>query len=156
MHSHAKLIEEFYAAFQRKDADAMAACYHPDVHFSDPVFTDLRGARAGGMWRMLVSRGKDLTLTVSDVSADDQEGRAHWEAKYTFGATGLPVLNVIDARFTFRDGKIVRHVDTFDFPKWAGMALGWKGRLLGGFGFLHKGVQKKALEGLDAFMAKRA
>lgn len=155
MHPNAKLIQDFYEAFQRRDAEAMAASYHPDVHFSDPVFADLRGARAGGMWKMLVARGKDLTLTFSDVSADDKEGRAHWEADYTFGATGEKVHNVIDARFTFRDGKIVRHVDTFDFPRWAAQALGWKGRLLGGFGFLHKGVQKKALEGLDAFMAKK-
>ncbi len=155
MHPNAQLIQDFYEAFQRRDAEAMAACYHPDVHFSDPVFADLRGARAGGMWKMLVARGKDLTLTFSDVSADDKEGRAHWEADYTFGATGEKVHNVIDARFTFRDGKIVRHVDTFDFPRWAAQALGWKGRLLGGFGFLHKGVQKKALEGLDAFMAKK-
>ena len=155
MHPNAALIDSFYKAFAVGDADAMVACYHPEVHFSDPVFTDLRGERAGAMWKMLTGRAKDLRIVHSDVSADDREGRAHWEADYTFGATGLPVHNVIDARFTFRDGRIVRHVDTFDFPKWAGQALGWKGRLLGGFGFLHKGVQKKALEGLDAFMAKK-
>lgn len=155
MHPHEKLIRAFYEAFQRKDAEAMAACYHPDVHFTDPAFGDLHGSRAGAMWKMLVGRGKDLVLTFSDVHADDAEGRAHWEADYTFGATGKKVHNVIDARFTFRDGKIVRHVDTFDFARWAGQALGLVGRLFGGFGFLQRGVQKKALEGLDAFVAKR-
>ena len=33
-----QLIERFYAAFGRRDGDAMAACYAPDASFSDPVF----------------------------------------------------------------------------------------------------------------------
>ena len=43
--------------------------------------------------------------------------------------TGNAVLNRIDARFTFRDGKIIRHEDSFDLWKWAGQALGMKGKL---------------------------
>jgi len=35
---NAALIQRFYEAFQRSDAEAMAACYAPDVQFSDPVF----------------------------------------------------------------------------------------------------------------------
>ena len=35
----------------------MADCYHPDVHFSDPVFPSLKGDEARGMWRMLCERG---------------------------------------------------------------------------------------------------
>ena len=55
-HPNAELITRFYQAFQRLDAEAMVACYSPDVHFSDPVFTDLNGQEAGDMWRMLASR----------------------------------------------------------------------------------------------------
>ena len=43
-----QLIERFYRAFDEGDGDAMAACYAPDARFSDPVFPDLRGSRAGG------------------------------------------------------------------------------------------------------------
>jgi len=43
---HAALVQRFYAAFDARDAEAMAACYHPDVVFSDPVFGELRGERA--------------------------------------------------------------------------------------------------------------
>ena len=56
MHPNATLIRSFYEAFQRRDAESMATCYAPDVRFSDPVFTDLQGARAGDMWRMRASR----------------------------------------------------------------------------------------------------
>ena len=38
MHPNARLLQDFYSAFQRRDAAAMAACYHPDVHFRDEVF----------------------------------------------------------------------------------------------------------------------
>ena len=156
MHPHAALIDRFYKAFAAGDAEAMVACYHPEVHFSDPVFTDLRGDRAGAMWRMLTARAKDFSLVHSDVSADDREGRAHWEADYTFSATGRRVHNVIDARFTFRDGKIIRHVDTFDLYRWATMALGLQGRLLGWLPPVQNGIRKKAAAGLDAWIARRA
>lgn len=154
-HPNAALIERFYRAFQQKDGEAMAACYHPDVEFSDPVFTDLKGSRAGDMWRMLTGRAKDLTLEFSDVHADDTTGRAHWEARYTFSATGRPVHNIIDATFTFRDGKIVRHVDRFDLWRWAGMALGMKGKLLGWAPFVQGKIRAQAAQGLDAFIAKK-
>src|SRR5579862_3415724 len=112
MHPNAALITTFYEAFARKDAEAMIRCYAPDVRFSDPVFTDLRGPEVGAMWRMLTGRSKDFSLTFRDVSADDATGRAHWEARYVFSQTGRAVNNVVDARFAFEGGKISRHQDT--------------------------------------------
>lgn len=156
MHPNAALIERFYTAFQAKDAEAMAACYAPDVVFSDPVFTDLRGPLAGDMWRMLCARGKDLTLEFSGVRADDREGAAHWEARYTFSQTGKKVHNVIDARFTFRDGLIVEHVDRFDLYRWMSQAMGLAGVALGWLPPVQGALRKKAREGLDQWRAKRA
>ena len=153
MHPHAALIERFYASFAKRDWAGMAACYHPDVHFSDEAF-DLHGADAGMMWRMLLTNGKDLTLEYSGIEADDRTGRAHWDARYTFGATGRKVLNRIDASFEFRDGLIVRHVDRFDFWRWSRQALGTPGLLLGWSGFLKDKVRAKAAAGLAAFKQK--
>ena len=147
------LVTSFYEAFARKDAEAMAACYHADVVFSDPVFPELRGARAGDMWRMLCGRSKDLAVELGEVSADGSA--AHWEARYTFGLTGRAVHNVIDATFTFRDGKIVTHTDRFDLWRWAGMALGAKGKLLGWSPLVKNAVRGTAKKGLDAFVAKK-
>lgn len=150
-----RLITTFYEAFARKDAEAMASVYADDVHFSDPVFTDLRGERARNMWRMLCERGKDLRVEVSGVEADETTGRARWEAFYTFSVTGLKVHNVIDARFIFANGKIVEHADSFDLRRWAGQALGLKGKLLGWAPFVHAAIRKNAASGLDAWSAKR-
>jgi hypothetical protein len=106
------------------------------------------------MWRMLTGRAADLRVEASAVEADDTTGRAHWDAWYTFSATGNKVWNRIDARFVFKDGKIVEHTDTFDLRKWAGMALGWKGKLLGWLPPVQASIRKQADAGLRAYMKK--
>jgi ketosteroid isomerase-like protein len=126
MTTNEQLVHTFYEAFQRRDAATMKACYHPDVHFFDPAFQDLRGPQVGAMWQMLVERGGDMTLTFSDVAADEKQGRATWIARYTFSLTGRPIENRIQARFVFADGKIIDHRDEFDFDRWLTMAFGWK------------------------------
>lgn len=128
--AHAALIATFYEAFARGDAEAMVACYHPDVAFSDPAFGQLRGEDAMDMWRMLCQSAKDLTVAVTQIVAADGRGQAHWEADYTF-RTGRKVHNVIDAEFDFAEGLIIRHIDTFDFARWSGQAFGFAGQLIG-------------------------
>ncbi len=152
MHPNTQLITRFYTAFQRRDAAAMAACYHADIRFSDPVFPDLRGAQAGAMWAMLCARGKDLRIEFREVDADEGAGRAQWDAWYTFSATGRAVVNRIEARFEFRDGRIVRHVDAFSFWTWARQALGTPGLLLGWSPFLRGKVRARAAAGLAQFL----
>lgn len=153
MHPHEALIRAFYAAFARKDGEAMAACYHPDVFFSDPVFPGLHGDEAADMWRMLLSRGKDLEVTLDSATADDGGGRAQWTARYTFSRTGRKVVNVISALFAFRDGKIVRHHDSFPFWRWASQALGPAGAALGWLPPLRWKVRKDAARSLAAYRA---
>ena len=156
MHPHAELITRFYDAFGRLDAEAMAGCYHPDIEFSDPVFTDLRGERAANMWRMLCARASDLTVELSGVEADDREGKAHWDASYTFAATGRPVRNSIDASFRFEDGKIREHRDRFDLWKWTRMALGVPGVLLGWTPLVQNKVRSQAAAQLAKFESSRS
>jgi ketosteroid isomerase-like protein len=148
------LIERFYAAFGRRDGAAMAACYHPEIEFRDPVF-HLRGARAGLMWRMLTAAGKDLVVTASDLRFDGERGHARWEARYTFSATGRPVHNVVQATFEFRDGLIVRHTDDFSFWRWARQALGVPGVLLGWSPWLQNKVSAQAARGLEAYVKRQ-
>lgn len=155
VHPNQALIDRFYRAFQARDAAAMAACYHPRIAFSDPVFPDLRGPEAGAMWAMLCARATDLELEFRDVQADDARGSARWDARYTFTQTGRRVHNAIAAEFEFRDGLIVRHVDRFDFWRWARQALGPTGWLLGWTPMVRQRVRAMARRGLDAFIAKR-
>lgn len=154
---HTETVTRFYAAFANRDAEGMAACYAPDVHFSDPAFPNLVGEAAGDMWRMLCGRSKDLRVEVSNIRVDGDCVLAHWDAWYTFGPQKRPVLNRIDAAFRFNaEGLIVEHTDRFDFWTWSRQALGVPGLLLGWSPMLRKTVQGKAAAGLRAFREAKA
>jgi len=155
MHPHAQLIQNFYASFQRRDAAGMIACYHPGVVFFDPVFMRLEGAWAAAMWQMLCGRAKDLEISFSNVRADDQIGAAHWEAIYTFSKTGRKVHNRVDASFEFIDHRIIRHTDVFDLWKWAAMALGPTGLLLGWTPVVQSAIRKDARRSLEAAIGRQ-
>jgi uncharacterized protein len=148
------LIERFYGAFAARDGDTMAACYTPDAKFSDPVFTDLRGAEPGAMWRMLTDRATDLRVELLEHGAEGDRGTAHWQAHYTFTQTGRPVMNDVHASFRFRDGLIAEHEDSFNFHGWARQALGASGLLLGWTPIVRNAVRRRARAGLDEFMAR--
>ena len=150
------MIEHFYAAFARHDGDAMARLYAPEARFSDPVFPNLRGEEPGQMWRMLTSRADESGLEVNLLGhfAEGDTGAAHWRATYDFIQTGRPVVNDVRASFHFADGKIVDHVDAFDFRKWAQQALGLRGRLLGWTPMLRGAVRRNARKRLDEFIAE--
>jgi len=155
VHPHAKLVDSLYAAFDRRDPDAMAACYTPNATFRDPIF-ELAGRDVADMWRMFCERGGDLALTWRDVRADDTAGAAHWEPRYTFSVTGRPVHNVIDSRFTFRDGRIATHHDTFDLWRWSRMALGPKAVVLGWAPFVQKAIRAQARRNFENWQARRS
>ena len=129
MHPHARLIHDFYTAFQALDYRAMQQCYHDDIIFNDPVFGVLRGEEAKAMWQMLCTGAKDFSLTFSDIKLLDEEyGTCRWTATYTFSKTGRRI----------------------------GQAFGWKGKLLGWPGFMKRAVQKNARRSLQLFIEKNS
>jgi ketosteroid isomerase-like protein len=152
MNSNVSVIDNFYNAFARLDADAMARCYHPEIVFSDPVFGTLKGDQAAKMWRMLIERsGGKLAIRHFNVDADERNGSADWVANYTFSATGRKVENRIHARFGFSDGLIIRHDDRFNFWKWSRQAFGLSGLLLGWTSFMKKKVAVQARLSLSRY-----
>src|SRR4051794_30830830 len=122
-HPNDELIQRFYAAFDRKDGDAMAACYAPDARFNDPVFGDLTGEQAGAMWRMLTGRAKDLSVELAEHSADDSGGSAHWLAHYTFAPTSRQGGHDIQAAVRLRDRPVVEDLDPVRFLGGGGPGL---------------------------------
>jgi ketosteroid isomerase-like protein len=144
-------IERLYAAFGQCNGAAMTACYAPGAHFHDPAFGDLHGDDIGAMWRMLTGRATDLVIELHEHDADEESGRAHWIARYTF-STGRPVVNDIQASFRFDEaGRIVDHVDDFDFRRWAKQALGAKGTLVAYLPPLRAKARAQALGQLEDF-----
>ncbi len=152
MHPNEALIHSFYQAFQKMDYYTMQQAYHANASFSDPVFQNLSAEEVKAMWQMLVTSAKDLEITYDQVKADDDKGQCHWEARYTFSGTGRKVHNVIDMNMQFRNGKIFRHEDNFNFWHWSRMALGGPGLLMGWSPFLINAVRKKVRRRLDRYM----
>lgn len=144
------VIDRFYTAFAERDAATMCACYHPEVRFSDPVFPDLKGGRAGAMWTMLCEQGKDLRVE-HELLGDDG---ARWQAWYTFRG-GNAVHNDIQARFVLQDGLIREHDDRFDLWTWSRQALGATGWLLGWTPIVRNKVQTMAGKGLDKWIEEK-
>lgn len=134
----------------------MQALYHPEIEFSDEVFPLLKGDEASAMWHMLVEGGKDsgLKITFKNVRTVDDQVQCEWEANYRLSLTGRNVHNKIHARFWFKDGQIVRHIDQFDFYRWARMAFGFKGFVFGGAPFFKSKVQQTVNRRLKSFIEK--
>jgi ketosteroid isomerase-like protein len=156
VHANQQLLTSFYDAFRNGDGNAMAACYHPEATFSDPVFPGLDSGEVQAMWRMFCDGAAKPRIEFEGVEADDERGRARWDAHYLFGATGRKVHNRIDASFRFRDGLILEHTDSFSLWRWTRMALGTSGLLVGWTPAVRKKVRTMARRRLDEFIDKQA
>ena len=132
----------------------MQNLYAPDATFFDPVFLHLNSSEVKAMWEMLLTASKDLEVKFGNIVAQDDRVTCDWEAVYTFTLTGKRIHNVIHANFTLRDGRIVRHVDTFDLYRWSRMAFGGKGFLLGWTAFMQNQIRTKAKNRLTKFIEK--
>jgi hypothetical protein len=151
-----ELVDKFYTAFSILDGDTMAQCYHPEAVFNDEAFVNLKGKEPGMMWKMLIERSKgNLNIRFSNIHLQDNKGSADWVAEYLFSTTGRTVINHIHAEFEFKDGLIYRHTDSFNLHRWATQAFGFKGWLLGGFGFFRKKLQQTARLSLEKYMQKQ-
>jgi limonene-1,2-epoxide hydrolase len=152
--SNQEIIQNFYEAFQRGDFQTMQDFYADDAHFHDPVFQNLTGMEAGKMWEMLLTRSKDLNISLGKITETPNGGSAFWVAKYSFGKKRRQVLNRIQAKFEIQEGKIIKHTDEFNLRKWMNQALGPTGKWLGWTPFLRKQIQTQAQKSLQKFMQK--
>ena len=152
----AAVVDRFYEAFARRDAAAMATCYHPDATFEDPAFGALDREATCAMWAMLLGRSADLAVTHQVLREAGSEVEARWEARYTFTRTGRTVLNRIAATFSIEEGLIRTHQDQFSFWAWSRQAFGPTGLLLGWTPWFQAKVRAEALRALAAYRSKGA
>jgi hypothetical protein len=140
-------LTHFYDSMARRDGEAMALMYAPTATFEDPVFR-LTGPDIGKMWIGLMRRAREFSIAYTIAQAGRGWGTVELSAGYLY-AGRRPVTNVILSELKLEGGRIVQHVDQFDFPRWAAQALGAPGRLLGRFEFFRRAVSRKAARGLS-------
>ena len=121
-HANVALLWQLFGALQAGDDQAAADCYAPAATFRDIAF-DLRGRREiQAMWQLVCDTS--VRVTVWHVEADDRVGYARIVDAYTFSTTRLPVVNPIESRFWFENGRIIAHRDECDARRWAEQAFG--------------------------------
>jgi ketosteroid isomerase-like protein len=154
----ASIINKFYTAFSNLDAAGMLLCYHDNVTFEDPAFGTLKGSRAKAMWQMLCEsqKGKDFRIEFSKIIEDENTGKAHWEAFYTFSKTGRRVHNKINAQFRIKEGLIIEHKDQFNLYTWSKQALGLKGFVIGHTRYFKTKLQAQTNKVLDDYIEKKS
>lgn len=134
----------------------MNSLYSENIKFEDPIFGVIESWKPKAMWQMLCEKsGDDFEVRFGNIKEDGNKGSCDWEALYTFAKTGNKIHNKIHAEFTFQDGKIIDHKDTFSLYKWAGMALGIKGYLLGFLPSVKASIQKEVVTGFDLFVKRK-
>lgn len=154
--SNEQLITQFYQSFADGNVEGMLECYHDDIVFEDPAFGVLKGESAKDMWRMLLQRSKGaIKIDFSDVQANANQGSAKWRAEYPYGPQKRKVINKISAQFEIKDGKIIKHTDTFDLWRWTQQALGLSGYLLGWTGFMQGKIRAKTNGLLKKFQSEK-
>lgn len=153
-HTPRAVADQFYTALARRDYASMGALYDDAATFTDPAFGTLDAHAARAMWKMLLSRSKDIAATHDILSADENVARTRWVARYTFTRTGRSVTNIIVGTMDIRNGKIIRHVDDFDLQAWMRQALGLPAVLLGWLPSFRAKVTSGAQAQLKDFMAK--
>lgn len=154
--THKEVIEKFYTSFSNGNSKEMIACYHDRVIFEDPVFGRLKGERVFEMWNMLLSnKSNDTTITFNNVEIVENTGRANWIATYKYGPKKRPVINNVSAYFEFKQGKIIKHVDSFDVWKWTRQALGISGYIMGWTPMMMKKIQKTTHKRLDDYISSK-
>lgn len=148
---HVALVRAFFDALSRGDLDAMAALYHPEVSFGDPIFQEVEGRdKVMAMWRLQLGGRGGLRAEFDDVTADDRSATARWRAHYTFTGTGREVDNPIETFFRFEGEQIIRHHDDFDFKHWSRSALGKPaGLILGWTPGFRKTIRDRARQALE-------
>ena len=151
MHPNEALIRRFYDRLAAGDAQGAAACYHPEVFYSDPLHPRLRGAAAAELWRMRLDAGDPMEIRLDEASGDEEGGLARWTARAA--VHGRIVVTRGRSMFAFRDGRICRHYDHFSLWRWAAQALGPAGAALGWFGPFRWAVRRRAHRALERFSA---
>jgi hypothetical protein len=152
MTDNEKTLLKFYTAFTSVNVVQMCECYHPNIHFQDPVFGVLKGNEVCQMWKMLIEKSKEnLKIEFFDIKANEYLGSTSWIATYHFSKTNRKVINSISSNFHFQDGLIIKQTDDFDVWKWSKQALGIKGFLLGWTGYMQKKIQNQAQVSLQKY-----
>ena len=132
-----------------------------DVTFSDMAY-NIKGTQVLAMWHWFCTKKPDpvmVTFAPSETIEKDGTVILVYRAQYIFGydandpsKKGKPVDYNITANLTFKDGKIISHIDEADIKDWAKQAMGSFASAVSWTWPFKKLLGHKAIKKLEAFM----
>lgn len=155
MNANENLLYEIYKSFRNKDLTILSDCYAGCATFSDPVFTNLNKDLTLAMFEKLMSTADHLWIDIKKITANRQTGRAEWLITYTCSLTGRKIVQSMESYFIFKNGKIGRQIDYFNFYSYIRQLKGLKGLLWGWAGIFKDKVQNSAMRNLNLFLGAK-
>ncbi|AVN64236.1 MULTISPECIES: nuclear transport factor 2 family protein [Mesoplasma] len=141
------ILKDFYDAFTKGDFKKMNSLYDESIVFNDPIFKDLNNKQVTTMWKSLLSNKKESKFEVSyELLNENDYLFVTWTATYLFGPKRRKVTNIVDSRMEVKDGKIIKHTDSFNFKKWAKQSIGGPAFIFGNQKWFKNKVSKAAIE----------
>jgi len=117
------IVDDFAAAFNRNDVDALLACFTADATYVDNFYGPHSGAASlRGMFERMFREGKDYVWTMDVVVNEPARAAAEW----TFGYTATETVPRSAGRrvqfrgmsvFELRGGKVARYREYWDTGK---------------------------------------
>jgi len=148
-----KVLDRFFTSLANRDADAMNACYNPEIIYMDPIIGVLKSTDVFAMWEMITEDTPDFSVSYNEPE-DRGDGYwiCQWRFSYRYPETNRKVINDIKAFMKVEDGKITEHSDAYSFLAWTKKAYGLKGWLLGRSGFFRKKMRTSSMKRLSDYI----
>ncbi|HEX6632714.1 MAG TPA: nuclear transport factor 2 family protein [Usitatibacter sp.] len=154
MHPHESVVRRLYAALAARGAEEAAACYHPEIFYSEPLHPRLRGDAVRDLWRMRLAPGEAYEIRLDEASGGADGATARWTVRAR--VRGRPVEIHGRSLFAFRDGRISRQYDHYSLWRWSAQALGPAGAAFGWLGPVRWALRTRARRALERFSAAPA
>ena len=155
--SNQEVAAAFLNCYQKHDYAGMQRLLHPNVEFSDLAFKKSIGPDVHAMWHWFCvpydTRKKPIEVPSFEILGfEGDEVTARYEVRYLYGGK-REVDYAIQAFFTLRDGKIVKHRDVSSISQfaYARMAFGYPTCLLALTPLFRPLVRSKAGKKLEQF-----
>src|SRR5215831_13961192 len=77
------IVEEFAAAFNRQDVDALMACFTTGATYRDALYGDHAGTESlRGMFERMFREGRDFAWAMDTIVATPRRAAAEWTFSY--------------------------------------------------------------------------
>lgn len=151
MNANEELLHIFFRSLKSKNFIQLADCYAKNATFTNPVYISLNKTLTVAMFNMYIRNAENLRLDFKNITADHHSGSAEWLITYTTAKKNKVVIKYLKSHFTFKNEKIVKQVDDFNFYNYIRQIKGATGFMFGWARLYKTSVQNSAMKELIRF-----